>query len=55
MGFEPTLADPNGLTVHGLNHSAILSIKAVTKLSFYMYTLKLQISFSYRYLSLIHI
>ena len=36
MGLEPTLADLNGLTVSRLNHSAILSIKAVTKLSFCM-------------------
>ena len=34
MGLEPTLADLNGLTVSRFNHSAILSIKAVTKLSF---------------------
>ena len=27
MGFVPTLADPNGLTVHRRNHWAILSIK----------------------------
>ena len=36
LGFEPTLADLNGLTVSRLNHSAILFIKAVTKLSFCM-------------------
>ena len=36
MGFEPTQAETNGLTVHRLHHSAILSIKAVTKLSFCM-------------------
>ena len=33
MGFEPTRAETNGLTVHRFNHSAILSIKGVTKLS----------------------
>ena len=27
--FEPTLADPYGLTVHRPNHSEILSIKAI--------------------------
>ena len=36
MGFEPTQAETNGLTVHRRNHSAILSIKGVTKLSFCM-------------------
>ena len=36
LGFEPTLADLNGFTVSRLNHSAILSIKAVTKQSFCM-------------------
>ena len=25
MGFEPTRAEPNGLAVHRLNHSATLS------------------------------
>ena len=34
MGFEPMRAETNGLTVHLFNHSAILSIKGVTKLSF---------------------
>ena len=34
--LEPTLADLNGLTVNRLNHSSILSIKTVTKLSFCM-------------------
>ena len=33
MGFEPTRAGTNGLTVHRFNHSAILSIKGVTKLT----------------------
>ena len=36
MGFEPTRAETNDLSVHRLNHSAILSIKIVTKLSFCM-------------------
>ena len=36
MEFQPTRAEPNGLTVLRLNLSAILSIKAMTKLSFYM-------------------
>ena len=36
MWLEPTLADLNGLTVNRLNHSSILSIKTVTKLSFCM-------------------
>ena len=36
MGFEPTRAETNGLTVHRLNHLAILFIKGVTKLSFCM-------------------
>ena len=36
MGFEPTQAETNGLTVHRLNHSAVLSLKSVTKLSFCM-------------------
>ena len=36
MGFEPTSAETNGLTVHRFNHSAILSIKGVTKLSICM-------------------
>ena len=36
MGFEPILAEPNGITVHRLNDSVILSIKAMTKLSFCM-------------------
>ena len=36
MGIEPKKADLNGLTVSCLNNSAILSIKGVTKLSFYM-------------------
>ena len=36
MGFEPTQAETNGLTVHRLNHSAVLSLKIVTKLSFCM-------------------
>ena len=30
MGLVPTLIDPNGLTVHRLNHSAIMSIKVMT-------------------------
>ena len=34
MGFEATRAETNGLSVHRRNHSAILSIKGVTKLSF---------------------
>ena len=36
MGYEAMQAESNGLTVHRLNHSAILSIKGVTKLSFCM-------------------
>ena len=36
MGFEPTQAETNGLTVHRLNQLAILSIKGVTKVSFCM-------------------
>ena len=36
MEFQPTQAEPNGLTVLRLNHSAILSIKDLTKLSIYM-------------------
>ena len=36
MGFEPTCEEPNGFPVHNLNHSAILSTKAVPKLYFYM-------------------
>ena len=36
MGFEPTQAETNGLAVHRLNHTAILSVKGVTKLSFCM-------------------
>ena len=36
MGFEPTQVETNGLTVHRLNHTAILSSKGVTKLSFCM-------------------
>ena len=27
MGFEPTRAEPNGLAVHRLNHSATSSVK----------------------------
>ena len=46
MEFEPTRAETNGLSVHRLNHSAILSIKVVTKLSFCMWTLNRQISIS---------
>ena len=34
MGLEPMLADLNGLTASRLNYSAILSIKAMNKLSF---------------------
>ena len=34
IGFKPTQAEDDGLTVHRLNHLAILSIKGVTKLSF---------------------
>ena len=34
MGLGPTRADPNGLTVRRLNHSAILSILGGNKLSF---------------------
>ena len=34
MGFVPTLADPNGLTVHRRNHSAILSIKSYNQAVF---------------------
>ena len=30
--FEPALAESNGLTVSRLNHSSILSIKAINKL-----------------------
>ena len=37
MGFEPTRAETNGLTVHNLNHYAFLSIKGVTKLCFCMF------------------
>ena len=36
MGFEPMCEEPNGFPVHSLNHSAILSTKAVPKLYFYM-------------------
>ena len=36
MRFEPTQEELNGLTVHRLNDSVILSIKAMTKLSFCM-------------------
>ena len=36
MGFEPAQAETNGLTVHRLNHTDILSSKGVTKLSFCM-------------------
>ena len=36
MGFEPTCKEPKGIPVHSLNHLAILSTKAVTKLYFYM-------------------
>ena len=36
IGFKPTQAENNGLTVHRLNHLAILSIKGVTKLSLCM-------------------
>ena len=36
MEFQPTRAEPNGLTVLRLNLSAIFSIKAMTKLLFYM-------------------
>ena len=36
MGFEPTQAETNGLTVHRLNHLAVFSLKGVTKLSFCM-------------------
>ena len=36
MGFEPPCEVPNGYPVHSLNHSAILSKKAVPKLYFYM-------------------
>ena len=36
MGFELTCEEPNGFSVHSLNHSAILSTKAVPKLYFYM-------------------
>ena len=36
LGFKPTLAELNGLIVSRINHSAILSIKAINKLSFYM-------------------
>ena len=36
LEFEPALAEPDGLTVSRLNHSAILSIKAINKLSFSM-------------------
>ena len=36
MGFEPTQAKSYDLTVHRLNHLAILSIKGLTKLSFCM-------------------
>ena len=31
MGFEPTCEDSNGFAVHRLNHSGILSRKAVTR------------------------
>ena len=34
MGVEPMRKETNGLSVHRLKHSAILSIKGVTKLSF---------------------
>ena len=34
MGHEPTRADPNGLTVRRLIHSAILSKSGGNKLSF---------------------
>ena len=33
LEFEPALAESNGLTVSRLNHSSILSIKAINKLS----------------------
>ena len=33
MELEPTQVEPNGLTVNRLNYSAILSIKAITKVS----------------------
>ena len=36
MGFEPTRADTNGLTVHRFNHSAILSIKGVQTVFLYV-------------------
>ena len=36
LEFEPALAEPNGLTVSRLNHSTILYVKAINKLSFYM-------------------
>ena len=36
MGFEPTFEEPNGFPIHSLNHLAILSTNAVTKLYFYM-------------------
>ena len=36
MGYEPTCVEPNGFPVNSLNHSAILTIKAKTKLYFYM-------------------
>ena len=36
MGVEPMQAETNGLTLHRLNHSAVLSLKNVTKLSFCM-------------------
>ena len=33
MGFQPTFEEPNGFPLHNLNHSAILSTKAVCKFS----------------------
>ena len=36
MGFEPMQAETNGLTVHRLNHSAVLALKSLTKLYFCM-------------------
>ena len=36
IGFEPTQAETNGLTVHRLNHLAVFSLKSVTKLSICM-------------------
>lgn len=43
MGFEPTRGDPNGLAVHGLNHSATSSVTPIP-LAAYIYKEEIQLS-----------